>query len=75
MNQKILDEILHQDYNSIIKNVEEFLQTQIEKNKANGVILGLSGGIDSAVLAYLCKGVLKEKTLALNNARYNNYTI
>ncbi|MCE9653543.1 MAG: NAD+ synthase [Nitrosarchaeum sp.] len=65
MNQKILDEILHQDYNSIIKNIEEFLETQIEKNKANGVILGLSGGIDSAVLAYLCKGVLKEKTLAV----------
>ena len=29
------------------------------------MILGLSGGIDSAVLAYLCKRELKEKTLAL----------
>ncbi len=37
----------------------------MEKNKAEGLILGLSGGIDSAVLAYLCKRSLKDKTLAL----------
>ncbi|HET9010134.1 MAG TPA: NAD+ synthase [Nitrosarchaeum sp.] len=65
MNQKILDEIIHQDYTAITKTIEEFLVKQVEKHKAKGLILGLSGGIDSAVLAYLCKRVLKEKTLAV----------
>ena len=65
LNQKILDEIIHQDYASIIKTIEEFLVKQIETNKADGIIFGLSGGIDSAVLAYICKRILKEKTLAV----------
>lgn len=65
MNQKILDEIIHQNYTDITNNIEGFLIKQIEKNKTKGVILGLSGGIDSAVLAYICKKALKEKTLAI----------
>jgi NAD+ synthase len=65
MNQEILDEIENQDYKEITEIMEKFLSEQIEKNKAQGLILGLSGGIDSAVLAYLCKRQLKEKTLAI----------
>ncbi|MDH3312260.1 MAG: NAD+ synthase [Nitrosopumilus sp.] len=65
MNQDIINEIKNQDYVSITKTFEKFLSDQIEKNHANGVILGLSGGIDSAVLAYLCKRQIKEKTVAL----------
>lgn len=65
MNQEIIDEIENQDYEKIAQIMENFLVEQIEKNKAEGLILGLSGGIDSAVLAYLCKRFLKEKTLAL----------
>ena len=65
MNQEIIDEIKNQDYASITETFENFLSNQIEKNHAKGVILGLSGGVDSAVLAYLCKRNLKEKTLAL----------
>jgi NAD+ synthase len=65
MNQEILDEIENQDYKEITEMIERFLSEQIEKNKAEGLILGLSGGIDSAVLAYLCKRQLKEKTLAI----------
>ena len=66
MNQDIINEITNQDYEEISKKIEEFLTTQIENKKSNGVIIGLSGGIDSAVLAYLCKRKLKEKTLALS---------
>jgi len=65
LNQKILDEIIHQDYASITNSIEKFLEEQIEKNKMAGLILGLSGGIDSAVLAYICKRKLKEKTIAI----------
>ena len=65
MNQDIINEIKNKDYASITEIIEEFLSEQIEKNHANGVILGLSGGIDSAVLAYICKRKLKDKTLAI----------
>ena len=65
MNQEVIDEIEDKNYEEITKELEKFLLEQIEKNKSEGLILGLSGGIDSAVLAYLCKRILKEKTLAL----------
>ena len=65
LNQDIINEIKNQDYASITETIEKFLSEQIEKQHAKGVILGLSGGIDSAVLAYICKRKLKEKTLAI----------
>jgi NAD+ synthase len=65
MNQEIIDEIQNQNYEEITKLMENFLNEQMEKTNAKGLILGLSGGIDSAVLAYLCKRQLKEKTLAI----------
>jgi NAD+ synthase len=55
LNQEIIDEIKNQDYPKITEVIEDFLSEQIEENHAKGVILGLSGGIDSAVLAYICK--------------------
>ena len=61
MNQDIINEIKNQDYSKITKDIEEFLIKNIEKTNAKGVILGLSGGIDSAVLTYICKRKLKEK--------------
>ena len=65
MNQDIINEIKNQDYASITNTFEKFLSDQIDKFHAEGLILGLSGGIDSAVLAYLCKRQLKEKTIAI----------
>ncbi len=65
MNQDIINEIKNIDYASITETIEKFLSDQMEKNHAKGLILGLSGGIDSAVLAYICKRKLKEKTMAI----------
>ena len=65
MNQDIINKIISQDYASITNGIEEFIENEIKKNSAKGIILGLSGGIDSAVLAYICKRKLKEKTLAI----------
>ena len=46
--------------------LENFIREYVEKLEREGVILGMSGGIDSAVLATLCeKAVGPERTLAL----------
>ena len=65
MNQDILEKITNQDYSSIATRIQNRLQQKIEETHSKGVILGLSGGIDSAVIAYLCNNIVKEKTLAL----------
>ncbi len=47
-------------------SLENFIREYVDKLERSGVILGLSGGIDSAVLATLCKrAVGPERTLAL----------
>ncbi len=51
---------------SLSFSLENFIREYVEKLEREGVILGLSGGIDSAVLAALCKrAVGSERTLAL----------
>lgn len=65
MNQEIIDEIKNQDYPTITSTIENFLQEQMERNHSEGLILGLSGGIDSAVLAYICKRKFPDKTVAI----------
>jgi NAD+ synthase len=51
---------------SLSLSLENFIKEHVEKLEREGVILGLSGGIDSAVLATLCKrAVGPDKTLAL----------
>ena len=42
-----------------------FMQNKVSNSNAKGVVFGLSGGIDSAVVATLCVDIFKEKTLAL----------
>ncbi|MEM2786406.1 MAG: NAD+ synthase [Candidatus Nitrosotenuis sp.] len=63
MNTKILDEIIKQDYAKIQVDIDSFLRKHIAD--AQGLVFGLSGGIDSAVIAYICANSFKEKTLAL----------
>ncbi|MCY4490622.1 MAG: NAD+ synthase [Thaumarchaeota archaeon] len=65
MNQDILKEITNKDYQKIAKSIEKFLAGVVEKTNSNGVVFGLSGGIDSAVVAYLCSHATKENTLAM----------
>ena len=57
----ILGEITNQDYSQIQNNIESFLR----KYSANGFVFGLSGGVDSAVIAHICARSFKEKSLAL----------
>ena len=65
VNHEILREIITQDYVRIQNNIEEFLKNSVLENKANGVIFGLSGGIDSAMVAYLSAKIFGKKALAL----------
>jgi len=65
VNQEILNEIINQDYASIVKTIEEFLKNQVSENNSKGLIFGLSGGVDSAVTAYLCNRLFPKESLAL----------
>lgn len=50
---KLTPEVLHLDYGEIAGRIERFIGDYVEKTKANGIVLGLSGGIDSSVVAAL----------------------
>ncbi|HMK32369.1 MAG TPA: NAD+ synthase [Nitrosopumilaceae archaeon] len=65
MDHKIIEELISRDYGLIQKKIGDFLKNEIETRKCNGVVFGLSGGIDSAVIATLCARFVKEKSLAL----------
>ena len=66
MDADITSDITEQDYGRIADRIRGYLKQRIEEARADGLVLGLSGGIDSAVLAYLCRADgLLEKTLAI----------
>ena len=65
MNRDILQNITNQNYSKIANRIQNKLKEKIEETNSKGVIFGLSGGIDSAVIAYLCNNAIKEKTLAM----------
>ncbi len=52
------------DCENIQQNIEQFLKNMVSQKKADGVIFGLSGGIDSATVAYLAAKVFGKKALA-----------
>ena len=65
MNEKILHEIINEDYTKIKQDIQSFLKNKVLENKSNGVVFGLSGGIDSITVAFLCSKIFEKKTLAL----------
>lgn len=49
-----------------IAQIEQFIKEQIEESKSAGLVIGISGGIDSAVAAFLSVRALgKERVLGL----------
>ena len=48
-----------------LEKILNYIKQNVENARANGVIVGLSGGIDSALVATLCKKALNENVLAL----------
>jgi len=49
---------LHIQPSAVKENISNFLKTQIEASETSGVVLGMSGGIDSSVVAALCTDAL-----------------
>ena len=64
-NEKLLQITSLPDYATIQQNIEEFLKNMVSQKKADGVVFGLSGGIDSVTVAYLAAKVFGKKALAL----------
>ena len=51
---------------SLVSKISEWIKQQVEESGKEGVVLGLSGGLDSAVTAALCKKALgKDKVLGV----------
>ncbi len=65
MNPEIISNIIKQDYSQIQKNIESFLREQLSRTNSKGFVFGLSGGIDSAIIAHICANSFKENSLAL----------
>ncbi len=65
MDQKVLGEIKSGDYPAIARSIGGFLSGEAERRGSAGVTFGLSGGIDSAVLAFICGRAMKGRTLAM----------
>lgn len=54
------------DYNEVSIIIKDFIKTYVESSGCKGIVIGLSGGVDSAVTAVLCRQVLgKKKTYCL----------
>lgn len=69
----ILKGIKLMDYEKLTQKIYEFIKERIKNANAKGVVLGLSGGIDSALVATLCKNALKTNIFALlMPSKYSN---
>jgi len=64
--QERLDNLLGETNCTLIQQtIEAFLKNTVSEKKADGVVFGLSGGIDSVTVAYLAAKTFGKKSLAL----------
>ena len=53
------------DYKEVEQSLKNWLTNKVNKAGADGAVVGISGGIDSAVTSVLCKKVFGEDTLGV----------
>lgn len=56
---KKIEKILEIDSESTIDKIKDFIQNKVGEAGSKGVVLGLSGGLDSSTAAFLCSAALK----------------
>ena len=47
------------DHEKTAKIISRFIEDKVEESQTSGVVIGLSGGLDSSTTAYLCAKTLK----------------
>jgi len=63
--RSIVNETYIRDPGKVTACIEKWLASLVEKAGARGIVVGLSGGIDSAVVAALAARVFKDEALAV----------
>jgi NAD+ synthase len=64
--------MLNKNYEEITNKLVEWIRQKINNAGCQGAMIGLSGGIDSAVTAVLCKKAFPDNTLGLIMPCYSN---
>lgn len=59
----MLDDFLMVNYGDVSKKIIRFIAGQVSQRKKNGVVIGISGGVDSSVAAVLASRALKNKKI------------
>jgi len=61
-----MDELLSLDWGKVAQRSEEFIRREVQERGKNGALLGISGGLDSAVAAALaCRALGADQVLGL----------
>ncbi|MDD5455073.1 MAG: NAD(+) synthase, partial [Candidatus Ratteibacteria bacterium] len=48
---------------NLIDNITNWIKEKVEEAKKDGAVIGISGGLDSTITAFLCKKALGEKSV------------
>ena len=59
----MVDNFLMVNYRDVSKKIIQFITGQVSQRKKNGVVIGISGGVDSSVAAVLASRALKNKII------------
>jgi len=63
MQERVIPKL---DMQKSVQKINSFIKEKLDESKSKGIIIGLSGGIDSSVVAYLCSDAIgSDKILGL----------